>query len=228
MKYATVVPAVIPASLRDLEEAAARVRRCVPRMQVDVIDGRFAPQASWPFAAGDARDFRALVSQEKGLPFWQDLDYELDAMVYEPEKYLEEWFAAGFSALIIHLSSTKDAASLVREVKARGMEAALALRPSEALALLEPHAEEITLVQCMGSDTIGFHGVALDPRVYEKIQEIKRRWPHLPVAVDIGVNEATAPRLRDAGADRLVSGSAVFSSPDPCAAVARLAGASKQ
>ena len=116
----------------------------------------------------------------------------------------------------------------MREVKARGMEAALAVRPSEDIALLAPHMEEVALVQCMGSDTIGFHGVALDPRVYKKIPEIKQRWPQVPVAVDIGVNEETAPRLRDAGADRLVSGSAVFSAPEPCAAVARLAGAPKR
>ena len=224
MSRAAVVPAVIPASLRDLEAAAARVRRCVPRIQVDIIDGVYAPEASWPFAAGGEREFRELVSEKRGLPFWEELDYDLDAMVQRPERYLGQWISAGFSTVIIHLSSTREIPGIIHEAKERDVAVALALRPSDACALAAPYIEDIAFIQCMGSDTIGFHGVPLDPHVYEKIREIKQRWPSLPVAVDIGVSEATAPRLRETGADILVSGSAVFSSPDPCAAIARLSG----
>ena len=49
-------------------------------------------------------------------------------------------------------------------------------------------------------------------------------FPHLLVEVDGGVNRDTAPLCRDAGADILVAGTAVFRSADPAGEIAALRG----
>jgi pentose-5-phosphate-3-epimerase len=55
--------------------------------------------------------------------------------------------------------------------------------------------EKIDFVQFMGSDTLGRHGVDLDPRVLGKISALRKRYPKSIIGIDIGVNEETAPDL---------------------------------
>jgi ribulose-phosphate 3-epimerase len=74
----------------------------------------------------------------------------------------------------------------------------------------------------MGSDSIGHAGEDLDESVFDKIVEIKERYPDLTIAVDIGVNDETAQDLADAGATKLVSGSFIFESPDIAEAIEQL------
>ena len=57
-----------------------------------------------------------------------------------------------------------------------------------------------------------------------KIWQIKEKFPHLLVEVDGGVNRETAPLCREAGADVLVAGTAVFRAEDPALAIAQLRG----
>ena len=73
----------------------------------------------------------------------------------------------------------------------------------------------------MGNDKIGYHGVELDEKVYEKIKILREKYSDLPIAVDIGVNETTAPLLIQAGATKLVIGSAIFNTDDIIGTVER-------
>jgi ribulose-phosphate 3-epimerase len=66
----------------------------------------------------------------------------------------------------------------------------------------------------MGIDEIGFQGQLFDERVISKIEEFKNKFPKVTVSVDGGVNLESAPKLVKAGAERLVSGSAIFGSDD--------------
>jgi len=61
---------------------------------------------------------------------------------------------------------------------------------------------------------MGYHRVELDEQVYKKIEILRKKYIDLPIAVDIGVNMATAPLLIKAGATRLVAGSAIFNAND--------------
>jgi pentose-5-phosphate-3-epimerase len=70
----------------------------------------------------------------------------------------------------------------------------------------------INWVQCMGIEKIGFQAQPFDARVLENIKKIKEMYPSILVSVDGGVNLNTAAQLVEAGADRLVVGSALFTS----------------
>lgn len=219
-----IIPAIIPKAWRDITEKVERVHKHVKRVQVDIVDGEYAPGASWPFNGADVPAYRDLVEERTGLPHWDSLSFELDMMVRRPEDVIDEWITAGFETLIIHVESTEKLDEVLARAEERGTGVALALKPSTENDVLEPFTERIAFVQCMGSDRIGHHGEPLDERVYDKIRNIKARWD-IPVGVDIGINRKTSPRLIEAGVTRLVSGSAVFGEGDIAENIAALRGA---
>jgi ribulose-phosphate 3-epimerase len=212
----------IPNSFAELEEAARKAKDIVPRLQIDVVDGIFAPSITWPYNGTDADKFRALVTQEEGLPYWELLNFEVDMMVTEPESKIDDWINAGVDTLIIHRESTEKIEDILARAAERGIAVALALKPSTDIELLAPWVERLSFVQCMGNDKIGYHGVALDESVYGKIEAIKQRWNDLVVGIDIGVNTATVAKLASVGVTRFAAGSAILGSDNPKAAVQEL------
>ena len=210
-----VVPAILPEGFNDLEAHVARVKGLVTRVQIDIANKTYAPSKTWPYTHDE--HFEQLVNQYEGWPFWEDVSFELDMLIRRPEDYLSDWISTGVSAVIIHIESTKNYSQILKNIRTAGIELGWALKPStpneELFKLIETHGES-DFVQCMGSDDIGYHGVELDEVVYEKVTEIRARYPELPIAVDIGVNRVTAPKLVDAGVTKLVSGSGVFEAAD--------------
>lgn len=212
-----IVPAILPASYNDLASHIARVHGLVPRVQIDIANGSYAPTKTWPYTSKE--HFRELISQEEGLPHWDEVDYETDMLITKPEEIISEWTDIGISAAIIHIESTEKLQECIAMAKERSIEIGFGVKPGTPLERLLPYLSEIDFVQCMGSDTIGHHGVILDERVYEKIKEIRKENSDIPIAVDIGVTFDTAPKLIAVGATKLVSGSAIFKNPDITEAV---------
>ena len=74
----------------------------------------------------------------------------------------------------------------------------------------------------MGIDKIGFQGQPFDERVLENVRKIRKAHPEMPISIDGSVNFDTAKSLVDAGATRLVSGSAILEADDFTQAIAQL------
>ena len=214
MRTQHIIPAIIPDSLEHLTMRIREVRDVAMRVQIDVMDGTYAPTTSWPYSGIERDRFEAIRREDEGLPYWQDVEFEIDLMVQKPEERIEEWALAGAACLIIHADSTDALERIFTECADRRVEVALAVSPSTNLQLIEPYVTSAVFVQCMGNDRIGRHGVPLDPRTYDVVSTIRKRWPTIPIGVDIGVNEETIPSLIEAGATRFAAGSAVFGGGD--------------
>ena len=80
----------------------------------------------------------------------------------------------------------------------------------------------ICSVQLMSVASLGSYGAPFDERVYERIKILRAQCPFVTISVDGGVSNQNAERLIDAGATRLVAGSAIFSAEDPRAAFEEL------
>lgn len=214
MRIQRIIPAIIPDSIDRLERTLRDLRGTAHRVQIDVFDGTYAPGATWPYDGVDRESFEAIRREDNGLPYWQDFDFEIDLLLQHPEEHIEEWAIAGAACLIIHVETTDKLADILADCKNRRVEVALALKPSTDIDVLAPYVNELVFVQCMGNDHVGRYGVPLDPRALEHIRAIKERWPDVVVGVDIGVNEETLPKLKEAGATRFAVGSAIFESGD--------------
>lgn len=218
-----VIPAIIPKSFQLLRSEMGQVSELVERVQVDIMDGQFAPESTWPYNEGrEVARFDEIVAQKRGFPHWKDLQFELDMMVDSPEAVLDEWIQTGASAIIIHADSTKKHKEIFAKLREAGVERGLAVLPSNRNSVVDRLRDDIDFLQVMGNDKIGYHGVELDPLVYDKLEDLRSRFPDLPIGVDIGVNLDTACELVAAGATRLISGSTIFESEDKEATIKQL------
>jgi ribulose-phosphate 3-epimerase len=213
---AEIIPAILPASFEDLTEKVNIVSKFAARVQVDVVDGKFAKSRTWPFV-NDRGEFAKLTAESEGLPSWEYVSYEIDMMVENPASIFDNWVVAGASALIVHRESVTDPEleALIAKATERDVELGLALKPSTPIEQILPFADRVAFIQCMGNDHIGEQGVALDESVYDTLKALREKLPNGILSVDIGVNEDTASELINAGANKLVSGSAIFEADSP-------------
>jgi ribulose-phosphate 3-epimerase len=193
-------------------------------VQIDVIDGVYDNDISWPYK-NEFADFEEIEMGDEGLPMWQDFDFEFDLMIQNTAEETERFLKAGASAIILHFESFKsrealgDAISIAQDYE---VQIGIALKPKTPNAKIHELIPDIDFVQFMGSDDIGHHGVELENLVYKKISDLHTEFPNTVIGVDIGVNFETAPRLIKAGATRLVAGSAIFNSDNIGEAIKRL------
>ena len=98
------------------------------------------------------------------------------------------------------------------------MKPAVTINPATPVALLKDIIHEVYMVLVMSVNP-GFGGQKFIEHSVEKVRELKdlisRSGSRALIEVDGGVDLATGARLVEAGADVLVAGSAVFSSPEP-------------
>ncbi|MDE2038136.1 MAG: hypothetical protein KGI69_02880 [Patescibacteria group bacterium] len=222
-RRAQIVPAILPKDFAELSEKAELMRGSAAAIQVDVCDGQFVPNATWPYKKHDDA-FERMSHEEEGLPGWEDMDYEFDLMVNRPEEVVDDWVAAGAARLVIHAESKGDLAKAIAMLQGR-VEVGLALNESTDLSAIEAlggASGALSFVQLMGIDRIGFQGQAFDERVIGRVKQVRLAYPGLPISVDGGASSETIPALIAAGADRLVVGSAIFGTSDPLNAFAKL------
>ena len=226
-----VVPAVLPNSFKELEERVLQVAGKVTRVQVDIVDGVYAHgafmhKATWPYH--DTDTFTTIVSQEKGLPHWDELNYEFDLMIANPYEKVMEYVHAGASHIIIHARSGGAVEAVQKLVDLREDTGALSVQVGIAL-MCDAQPEELDVfeaqfdyVQVMGIATIGRQGQPFDARALHLLERLRARYPNLTLQVDGGVSADTISQLVTAGATFLVAGSAVFGADDPAQAVRQL------
>ncbi len=215
-----LIPAIPVKSFSELEHKVGLVKDCVDTVQVDICDGHYVDSKTWPYV-GDNGEFETIVSERKGLPFWDSVDYEFDLMVKAPESVIANYVRAGASSIIVHYESTTQMADIIHEWKGV-VKIGIALRPATPLSELDSYMHEVAHVQFMGSDYIGHSGLTLDPIVFERIREFRRKYPTHTIGIDIGVNLETATELIEAGATHLATTSAIFGKANPAEAIREL------
>lgn len=215
-----IIPAVLPKDFFELEEKIGLVKDFVKTVQIDVCDGQFTPQPTWPYRKHDDF-FERIIHEEDGLPGWEKLNFEIDLMANKPEEKIEDWVQAGATRIILHAESKGDLADAIEKMSGR-VEIGLALNVETPVSVIDQFKDKIQVVQLMGIDSIGFQHQPFDTKVIQKIQEVKAAYPELVVSVDGGVSLETAPQLLEAGAERLVAGSAIFGSDNYIEAIANL------
>lgn len=222
-----IIPALMPEDIEDIEQYARELKGCAKTMQLDVMDGRFVPESTWPYnTAGDAH-FDRIVESAEALPLWKDMDYEIDLMIDHPEAEIDKWRSVGAKRLIFHIESIRDPETFFENELFHGsrsefLEVGLAINIDTPLEAIEPYLIHADFVQCMGIARIGYQGEEFDERVLHTVKTLRERHPELIISIDGGVNLETAPRLIEAGANRLVSGSAILNSEDPQEAIRTL------
>lgn len=216
---AQIIPAILPQNFEEIEDKASRVAPYVNLIQVDICDGKFVSNTTWPYNKGSEDSFKSILKEQTGMPHWDSIDYEFDLMVSEPEKVFEQYVSLGASRIIIHLKSVSHD-SLTQLLSVYGkkggymsmfdVEIGLALTPDTDIKDLGDLIEHFHFVQVMGISKVGFQGQPFDSGSISLIKSLRELHPELILSVDGGVSLDNAKLLVEAGADRLVVGSALF------------------
>ncbi len=182
-------------------------------LHLDVMDGVFVPNFTYGMTIVDA--VRRLT----------DMVIDVHLMMVNPEKYIQQFYAAGSDIITIHAEAVEDARPVLDRIKELGAGAGIAINPPtpvSAIAESLPHAD-MALVMSVNA---GFGGQKFDDAVLEKLTEI-RALPggsEILLEMDGGINPETIKKCTDAGAQLLVAGSAVFKQDDYGAAIKSMLG----
>jgi len=224
-----IIPAILEDSLADIERQLVRVRGAAREIQLDIADGAYVPNRTWPFGnATERAEFELLVSQQEGLPMWEDFDFQVDLMLQNPEAHALRWVSAGATRIILHADSEGvfEAARALSGTRGEQnifpTEVGIALASDASPDNLEPFRGLYDFVQVMGIEKIGFQGQLFDERAHTLVSQLRAALPDSTIQVDGGVTLRNVRALAQAGANRLVVGSAIFKSDVPKAAIEEL------
>ena len=203
-----IAPSILSADFGRLAEEVRAVDEAgADLIHVDVMDGRFVPNLTiGPIVV---RAVRAATH----LP----LDVHL--MIVEPEKYVEEFAAAGADIITVHVEACVHLHRVIQQIKALGKKAGVSLNPHTPVSILDHVLGDLDLVLIMSVNP-GFGGQSFIPAALDKIRALAakkkadRRFSSIDIEVDGGVNAKTAGSVVAAGADILVAGSFVFHHED--------------
>ena len=211
-----IAPSILSADFGRLLDDVKRVEDAgADLLHVDVMDGHFVPNISiGPLVVA------ALKGRTK-LP----LDVHL--MIEEPERYLNEFIEAGASHLSFHVEACVHLHRTVHAIKEKGVRVGVGLNPGTSLAAIEYILPDLDFVVIMSVNP-GFGGQKFISGVLPKIRELRQlidqQGLDTIISVDGGINPDTAKLVREAGADQIVAGSAIYGHEDVRQAILNLRG----
>jgi ribulose-phosphate 3-epimerase len=177
------------------------------------MDGRFVPNISFglPVIAAIKKEAK------KGM--------DVHLMIEEPGKFAEEFKNAGADILSVHIEACPHLHRNLQQIKSLGMKTGVAINPHTPVQQLFDVLHDLDVV-CMMSVNPGFGGQKFIAQTYRKCADLKAMIEannaNCLIEIDGGVNEFTAPKLLEAGADVLVAGNYVFASNNPKETIASL------
>lgn len=181
--------------IKEAENAGARY------LHIDVMDGLFVPSISYGMPV--------IASLRK----YTDLLFDVHLMIEKPERYMKEFAESGADLINFHIEASKDVEGTIRRIRALGKKVGITIKPSTTAGAVEPYLKMVDMVLVMTVEP-GFGGQKLMLHCLDKVREIRamaeRKSLDIDIEVDGGIRVDNVGLALKAGANVIVTGSAVF------------------
>ena len=209
-----IAPSILSADFARLAEEIQTVERAgASILHVDVMDGRFVPNITIGLPVVKA------ISRATRLP----IDAHL--MIVEPGQYAEQFVKAGAQMVSIHIEADPHAHRTLSAIRAAGAQAGIAINPGTSLSAIDECLKFADYVLLMSVNP-GFGGQKFIPESLDKLRRLRRmideRGLKTRIEIDGGIDADNIAEVAAAGAEIIVSGSAIFGGDDAGIALRQL------
>ena len=197
-----LAPSILAADFCELGKEIEIVAKAgLPYLHIDIMDGMFVPSISF------------------GMPVfacvrkYSNLFMDVHMMVEKPERYVEELIELGADGVTIHIEACDCVEETLKKIKELGAKPGIAINPNTPVSEIIPYMELVDMVLVMTVQP-GFGGQSFIVECLDKIREVRRiidkSYPDVKLEIDGGVRLDNLEMNLEAGANVIVTGSAIF------------------
>ena len=202
MRKNILAPSILAADFTRLgEEIGETVNAGAEYIHIDVMDGWFVPSISFGMPV--------IKSIRKSTEAF----FDVHLMVQDPGRYIEDFARCGADSITVHAEACTHLDRVIGQIRETGCKAAVALNPSTPLTALDYVLEKVDMVLLMTVNP-GFGGQKYIENMTDKIRALRaltlEKGLETAIQVDGGINAETIRLPLGAGANVIVSGSAIF------------------
>lgn len=201
-----LAPSILSADFARLLEDVKKVEKAgCEYLHIDVMDGHFVPNIT--LGPGIVKSLRKDVN----------MVFDAHLMIENPDNYIKEFADAGCDIIVVHQEACTHLHRTIQNIKSHGIKAGVALNPATPIETIKYVLQDVDMVLLMSVNP-GFGGQSYIPVVTEKIKELKALIDEMNLDIDIevdgGVKPSNIAEVVNAGANVIVSGSAIFNAGD--------------
>ncbi len=195
-----VIPAINSESFEEVKQRIKLVEPYASWVQLDVADGTFTKNTIW-HNAGDL------------LKIKTSLKIEVHLMISDIDERIEEWLIEPVERIIFHLEAAKNPDFVIEKIKKFGKEAGIAISPDTSWTKLVPYFGKVDFIQVLGVNP-GLPGQKFQEECFDKIAHIRKECPGCIIEVDGGMNNETAKKAVEFGANIINAATEIFNAED--------------